>query len=440
MRIRHVSSPKLFRDQFPYTSPPRILFDGVQVEAAPATDPHITDTTFRDGQQARTPYTAPQILALYDLMHRLGGTKGLIRQTEFFLYRDEDRRALDLCRGRDYPYPEVTSWIRARKEDFALVKSAGVRETGILTSVSDYHIFLKLGLDREKAFAQYLAIVDRALEEGIRPRCHFEDVTRADVHGFVIPFAAALVERGRQAGIPVKIRLCDTMGYGVFYDGAALPRSVPRLIHLMIHEAGVPGEFLEWHGHNDFHKGLANAVTAWRYGCAAVNGTLLGFGERTGNVPVEGLVFEWMGLTGETDVDTRAVTDIAGYFETELAYRIPPMTPFVGEKMNVTAAGIHADGLLKNAEIYNIFDTEALLGRPPGVMVTDKAGLAGIAFWLNRRLGSGKGDIFTKDHPAVKALHAFVQEAYRGGRTTALSDEELLAEVVRLEEEGVPGL
>ena len=91
-----------------------------------------------------------------------------------------------------------------------------------------------------------------------------------------------------EAGVPIKIRLCDTMGYGVPYPGAALPRSVPKLVRAMIHDAGVPGEWLEWHGHNDFHKVLINATTAWLYGCAAANGTLLGFGERTGNPPLEG--------------------------------------------------------------------------------------------------------------------------------------------------------
>jgi len=173
-------------------------------------------------------------------------------------------------------------------------------------------------------------------------------------------------------------------------------------------------------------------VTAWLYGVAAVNGTLLGFGERTGNVPVEGLVVEWMGLTGRQDVDLGAVSEIARYFERELGYAIPPMTPFVGAKMNVTAAGIHADGLMKDEEIYNIFDTAALIGRKPGVMVTDKAGLAGIAFWLNRRREDAGLPPLGKDDPLVAALHAFVQDAYRAGRTTALSDEEMEGALSRI--------
>ena len=104
-----------------------------------------------------------------------------------------------------------------------------------------------------------------------------------------MPFAIELMKLRETSGIDIKIRLCDTMGYGVTYPGAALPRSVPKLVRAMIDDAGVPGSLLEWHGHNDFHKGFINATTAWLYGCAAINGALLGFGERTGNTPIEGL-------------------------------------------------------------------------------------------------------------------------------------------------------
>ncbi len=421
--VENLGAPQLFRGIFPYTAPPRIPFDGVRVAPRPAEDPYITDTTFRDGQQARAPYTVEEITHLFDLLHRLGGDAGLVRQSEFFLYTERDRAALEACQDRGYQFPEVTAWIRARPEDFALVKAAGVRETGILTSCSDYHIFRKLHLDRREALARYLAVVDAALTAGIVPRCHLEDVTRADLEGFVLPFARALMERSHESGIQVKIRLCDTLGYGVGYDDAAPPRSVPKLVHAL-REAGVPEAALEWHGHNDFHHGLSNAVTAWHFGCGAVNGTLLGFGERTGNTPIEGLLFEWMGITGRSDVDTLAVQEIAGYAEEHLSYPIPPMTPFVGAQSHVTAAGIHLDGLRKDAEIYSIFDTERLLGRPPGVLVTDKAGAAGVALWLERELRVPTGAL-AKDDPRVAGLLAWVEAQYAAGRVTAVSDGEL---------------
>ncbi|MBE1447110.1 2-isopropylmalate synthase [Paenibacillus sp. OAS669] len=418
--------PDYFREQFPYSAPPRVLFDGVEVPTAMPDDIFITDTTFRDGQQARPPYTVEQIVTLFDYLHRLSGDNGVIRQSEFFLYSEKDREAAYRCMEKGHRFPEVTAWIRAVKKDFALVKDMGIKETGILTSISDYHIYLKLGLDREKAMMQYLDIVEAALAAGIRPRCHLEDVTRADVYGFVVPFVQRLTELSEQSGIPVKVRLCDTMGYGVSYPGAILPRSVPRLVHALREETGIRSEQLEWHGHNDFYKVMTNAATAWLYGVGGINGTLLGFGERTGNTPIEGLLFEYMGLTGDTSVDTTVITEIADYFERELGYHIPPMTPFVGKQFNVTAAGIHADGVIKNEEIYNIFDTGKLLNRPLGVQVTDKAGAAGVAFWVNKQLGLEGENRLDKKHPSIQAMTAWVADQYKDGRTTSLSDAELL--------------
>ena len=118
-----------------------------------------------------------------------------------------------------------------------------------------------------------------------------------------------------------------------------------------------------------------NAVSAWLYGCSALNATVLGFGERTGNPPLEAAVIEYIGLKGTDDgMDTRVITEMAEYFRTEIQAPIPANYPFVGSEFNVTRAGIHADGILKNPEIYNIFDTEKILQRPLRVMVTDKSG------------------------------------------------------------------
>ena len=154
----------------------------------------ITDTTFRDGQQARPPYTVRQIGDMFDMIYRLGGMSGLIRASEFFLYTEKDRRAVEECMSRGYEFPRITGWIRANKDDLKLVKAIGLQETGMLTSVSDYHIYLKLNKTREQAMRGYLEVVDAALELGITPRCHFEDITRADIHGFLSAFCAGADE------------------------------------------------------------------------------------------------------------------------------------------------------------------------------------------------------------------------------------------------------
>jgi len=420
------AEPNLMREVFPYTEVPRIDFDHMMLPIDPAEDVFITDTTFRDGQQARPPYTVKQIGTIFDFLHRLSGPGGVIRQSEFFLYTGKDREALDLCRSKGYAFPKITGWIRAVEQDLELVADMGLDETGILTSVSDYHIFLKLNLDRKGAFDKYLRIARAAIEKGIIPRCHFEDVTRADVYGFCIPLATELMRLREESGIDVKIRLCDTLGFGLTYTGAALPRSVPKIVRAFIEEAGVPGHLLEWHGHNDFHKVLVNAATAWLYGCSGANGTLLGFGERTGNAPIEGLIMEYIGLMGTTNgIDTTAITDMAEYFQSVLGYRIPPNYPYVGEEFNATRAGIHADGLVKHEEIYNIFDTRILLKRPVSIIISDKSGVASIAYWVNTRLRLEGERRLDKRHPGIIRIHKRVMHEYEQGRNTSISNEEL---------------
>jgi len=326
--LRDVDEPNLMKDVFPYDEVSRIDFDHRMLPIQPAEEIFITDTTFRDGQQARPPYTVQQIVDLYTMMNHLGGENGILRQTEFFLYSKKDKEAVARCQDLGLRYPEITGWIRAAQEDIPLVKEAGLQETGILTSVSDYHIFLKLNKKRREALDDYLGIVKAILDAGIKPRCHFEDITRADIYGFCIPFAIELMKLREESGIDIKIRLCDTMGYGVTYPGASLPRSVDKLVRAFIEDANVPGHLLEWHGHNDFHKGLINATTAWLYGCSAANSTLLGLGERTGNPPIEGLIMEYIGLMGKTNgIDTTVITDIAQYFKNKIDFKIPANYP-----------------------------------------------------------------------------------------------------------------
>lgn len=428
--LKNLENPNLLKEFFPYIEPPKILFDGKYIPPKPAKNFYITDTTFRDGQQARAPYTPKQIETLYKFLHRLSGPKGIIRKTEFFLYTSRDREAVERCLSLGYQYPEITGWIRANKNDLKLVKEMGLKETGILTSCSDYHIYLKLGKNRKQAMEEYLSIVKEALSFGIRPRCHFEDVTRADIYGFVIPFAIELMKLREESGIDIKIRLCDTLGVAVPYAEAALPISVPKLIRAFIEEAGVPEELLEWHGHNDFYRSVINATTAWLYGCSYVNCSLLGIGERTGNTPLEAMVFEYIALRGTADgMDTTVITDIVNYYKNELHEKIPPRQPLVGDEFNATKAGIHIDGLIKNEEIYNPFDTQKLLKRPIQIIITDKSGTAGIAYWINTHFGLEGEKRIDKRHPGVAKIYKKIIEEYEKGRITPISNEEMLAYV-----------
>jgi isopropylmalate/homocitrate/citramalate synthase len=425
-QYRDVPEANLFRNIYPYNEVPRLVFNQRIVPMNIPENLYITDTTFRDGQQSRSPYTVEEISRLFDLLHKLDNGSGIIRQSEFFLYSKVDREAVYKCMEKGYRFPEITAWIRARKEDFQLVKDMGIKETGILVSCSDYHIFKKLKMTRTQAMEQFLDIVSSALEAGIIPRCHFEDITRADFYGFVLPFADRLMRLSENAGIPVKIRACDTLGLGVSIPGVAFPRSVPQIIYGLVNYGNVPSEYLEWHGHNDFYRAVTNSTSAWLYGAAAVNTSLLGIGERTGNTPLEAMVMEYVQLRGTSDgMDLRVITEIADYFENGLNYEIPPRTPFVGRAFNATRAGIHADGLLKDEEIYNIFDTAKILGRPPVVVVDAHSGLAGIAAWINNYFHLKGDKAIDKRDENIMRIKERIDAEYSNGRTTVIGDSEL---------------
>ncbi|MGR3319545.1 MAG: 2-isopropylmalate synthase [Candidatus Anammoxibacter sp.] len=439
----NVKEPNLLEKIFDYDQVPKISFcdkiyeqiDSELVVFDPANifdrDIHITDTTFRDGQQAKPPYSVEQIVKLYDLISKLGGPKGIIRQSEFFLYSSKDRKAVEQCRELGHRFPEITGWIRANTGEFKLVKDMGLKESGVLTPVSDYHIFFKLKKDRQGAIDEYLRIVELFIENGIRPRCHLEDVTRADIDGFVIPYVQQLSKATENVPdeLKVKIRLCDTLGFGIGYPGVELPRSIPKLIYKIINECNITSDRLEWHGHNDFHKVHINGGTAWIYGCNALNTTLVGFGERTGNPPLEGAIIEYIGLKGDPNgIDTRYITEIADYISKDVGIDIPSNYPLVGNNFNKTRAGIHADGLSKDERVYNIFNTKKLLNKTPQICITDKSGADGVAFWVNQFLGlSGEGRL---SKAKIAKIAKWVNEQYEvHGRNTGISDDELVGQV-----------
>ena len=204
--LQDVEEPNLYRELYDYKSIPKVAFNMRHVPENMPDEIWMTDTTFRDGQQSVSPFTTPQIVHLFKLLSRLGGPNGLVRQSEFFLYSDKDKAALHACQDLGLKFPEITTWIRANPKDFELVRQAGVKETGILVSCSDYHIFKKMHLTRRQALDKYMGVVKSALDIGVVPRCHFEDITRADFYGFVLPFAEQLMDLSRQSGVPIKIR------------------------------------------------------------------------------------------------------------------------------------------------------------------------------------------------------------------------------------------
>ncbi|PTA66512.1 pyruvate carboxyltransferase [Deinococcus arcticus] len=420
--ILDVPTPNLFPAVFPAAAFPQVQWSGPPPAQLPARA-WVNETTHRDGQQGGLPLTPEAGLAIYDLMGRFTGKSGALQQAEFFVYRSADRAMLEgaLARWRSGHPVEPTTWIRATRQDAALVAGLGVRETGMLASASDYHTFYKFRPGgRAQAARTYLDAVQAVMDAGLRPRVHLEDATRAP-REFVLPLVEAV--QALAAAYPEsqapRIRVCDTLGVGLPLEGAAWPRSVPRLIGELL-ALGLPGERLEFHPHNDTHLVVANSLAAVLAGCAAVNGTLLGKGERTGNAPLEGVLLHLAGLGLTGDADFTVLGELAGLYE-RLGQGVPATYPLFGRDAHRTRAGIHADGLNKFWPMYAPFNVPALLGRPLELSLTRDSGLAGLIFLIKSHTGLE----LPKSHPGLQALHAHLSAEFDAGRQTAVEWEEV---------------
>ena len=175
--LQDVAEPNLYRDIYDYQSIPKVPFNMRTVPMEMPEEIWMTDTTFRDGQQSVSPFSVDQIVHLFKLISRLGGPKGLVRQSEFFVYTEKDKAALHACQDLGLKFPQITTWIRANEKDFELVKNEGIEETGILVSCSDYHIFKKMHLTRRQALEKYLGIVKACgcarVKTGFKIFCYF---------------------------------------------------------------------------------------------------------------------------------------------------------------------------------------------------------------------------------------------------------------------------
>jgi len=422
-KITDPQGPEYFLDSFPRDAFPRYLWTQRPV-TLPA-EAWTTETTHRDGQQGGLPLTTEQSLRIYDLMCRFSGTSGAIRQAEFFVYRPSDRAALHgaLERYRGGAPVEPTTWIRATAKDVELIKTLGMRETGMLASASDYHVFHKFRPGgRVQAAETYLDAVKITLDAGVRPRLHLEDATRASMD-YMLAFIETTLETAEPYGAALrpKFRVCDTMGLGLPYDDVALPRSVP-LIFRAVRKAGLRSEDLEFHPHNDTGLVVANCLAAIREGCGAINGTCLGKGERTGNAPLEQVLLHLigMGYFPEVRPDFTALNDLAALYA-EMGEALPPKYPLYGRDAHRTRAGIHADGLNKFWWMYAPFNVPTLIGRPLEVSLTKDSGLAGLIFLIKQHMAIEPA----KDDAGLVQIYDWMLHEFDGGRQTAIEWEEL---------------
>ena len=181
-------------------------------------------------------------------------------------------------------------------------------------------------------------------------------------------------------------------------------------------------------GTTTFTRWVTNASTAWLYGASAVNCSLLGIGERTGNCPLEAMAMEYAALRGTMDgMDFTAITEIADYFEREINYIVPPQDAFCGPRFQFHPRG-HPCGRASEGrgDLQHLRYGEDPQPSPRASPSTRRAAL--------RASPSGSTTIYslpdeykvTKNDPLVVAMKERVDAEYEEGRNSSFGDDELV--------------
>ena len=409
-----------------YDELPKIrLPDGRGVE-----DIRLSDSTLREGaQMPGITMRREHKVKIYEYLHRIG-----IEKTESFLFAESDRSAVKEMLDLGYENPEVTGWARANPRDIDLILAAdGIKETGILMSVSDAHIFDKLGLrSRAEAREKYLEAFEYARAHGLRVRCHLEDITRADLNGFVLPLVAEMIDRAPNT----IMRICDTLNFGIPFL-AELPYSLPRII-TGLGECGV--REIETHIHDDFGLGVALALAGFWYGATWADLTFLGMGERAGVGELEKVVvFLEQRVEGFHKYEMACLSEFATYMEQQVGLRVPANKAVVGRNVFAHESGIHTAGVIKNPFIYEPYPPE-LVGAKRQLIIGATSGSEVIRHKVEeilREQGTPHGGSarvqprVEKGDPLLSAIQAEIRRQFEAERSSCISDEEMRGYVAR---------
>jgi isopropylmalate/homocitrate/citramalate synthase len=386
-------------------------------------DAFISDSTLRDGaQMPGVVIKAKDRLKIFEYLHRIG-----IDKLELFLFTKTDKEAASSMINCGYCKPEVTGWARANLKDIDLVlKTDGIRETGILMSISDVHIQTKMGMkSRGEAIALYLKAMEYALDHGLHVRAHLEDITRADLKGFVYPFVREILERDPDC----ILRLCDTLGFGVPFAGACDPYGIPEIVSSL---QALGARNIETHIHDDFGLGTANSLAGYWHGANWSNLTFMGIGERAGNSELEkALLFLVQRVEGFQKYDLSCLSEFAKYVEERIGIRIPRNKAVVGSNIFAHESGIHTAGVIKNPFIYEPYPPELVGGRRK-IMIGSTSGTDVVRFKVEETLR----DLMhieaslSKDDWRIRAIYGEIMRLYdQELRNSCISDEEMRAYV-----------
>lgn len=306
----------------------------------------IMDTTLRDGEQTSGVSFSP--------MEKL--TIAQLLLTELNVDRIEIASAR-VSEGELKAVKKITQWAKQSghldrievltfvdgKTSVEWMAKAGARTMNLLTKGSLNHLTHQLKKTPEQHFRDIAAVLKLAKEKKIACNVYLEDWSNGMRHSkdYVFRYLDFLTAQ------PVKrILLPDTLG-------VLSPHETFAFVSEIV--ARYPQAHFEFHPHNDYDLGVANALEAVRAGAKGLHLTVNGMGERAGNAPLASVV---AGLNDffkdvKTVLNEKALYSVSKMVEAFSGFRVAPNAPIVGENVFTQTAGVHADGDKKKGLYFN---------------------------------------------------------------------------------------
>ncbi len=383
----------------------------------------LFDTTLRDGQQTQgVQFSLAEKTRIAEVLDQLGidyiegGWPGANpTDSEFFAAAPKTRATLTA-----FGMTKRAGRSAANDDVLAAVVNANTPAVCLVGKTHDFHVTTALGIsldENTEAIGESVAHLVAQGREAIFDAEHFFDGYKANPD-----YALSAIRAAHEAGARWVV-LCDT-------NGGTLPDEVGRITRAVI-DAGIPGDRLGIHTHDDTGNAVANTLAAVAAGARHIQGTLNGLGERCGNANLTTLIptillKEPFASAFETGVTTKQLAEITRVSRLldDILNRVPnKAAPYVGASAFAHKAGLHASAIVKDPSTYEHIEP-SLTGNERIIPMSNQAGQSN----LRKRLADAGIEVAKGDPRLDEILREIKSREDRGySYDTAQASFELVA-------------
>jgi 2-isopropylmalate synthase len=314
---------------------------------------YIFDTTLRDGEQS--PGASMNLEEKIQIAEILSEMKVDIIEAGFPIASNGDFEAVSEI-SKNIKGPTIAGLARAKIADidraWEAVKHSQSPRIHTFIATSPIHMKYKL----KKTESEVLSAIEKTVTYA-RNLCPNIEWSCEDGGRSNLDFLYRCIELAINCGAST-INIPDTVGYTLPSEFGSIFRSVRNNV------PNIDKAILSTHTHNDLGLAVANSIAAIQEGARQVECTINGLGERAGNAALEEVVMTLKVrkdlIPFHTDIKTESITKISRLVSSITGFSVQPNKAIVGANAFAHEAGIHQDGMLKNAETYEIMTPESV--------------------------------------------------------------------------------